>query len=238
MKIAFIGNSHTTQLYSNIENVSDLSIKYNGGVLSLYKIGASIKGLVNPNSRLGLKTMIKTFSEINSDYTLVYFLGQVDIEFGYYYKCIKDNIKYDVTEYIVDLINRYESYLLEQHKDIYILSINPCVLRNEERLFDICFREINGNMGYYSEENDSIKFENCKDFIDCYSIRYTHNKLFNKHLLDMCKRNNFTYIDFWHLVEENDTVRDEYNPKNIDHHLLNPNDNIFNFICSQVSLKD
>lgn len=238
MNICFIGNSHVSQLYNNIENVNcDLPIYYTHPILAIYKMGASIKGLVNANSQLGLAVSINNFLNINPSYKLIYFLGQVDIEFGYYYKCIKDNIKYDVHEYIINLINLYELYLLNmitKTKNIYILSINPCVLTSNERLFDICFKEDAGKLGYYSENSASINYENSKNFIDAYNIRYNNNKLFNKYLKEMCIKNNFNYIDYWHLVEENGNVKEEYKPKNIDHHLLNPNNNIFDFICSKL----
>jgi hypothetical protein len=220
MELCFIGNSHVSQLYYNIKNIDcEHPTHYSNKIIAIYKQGASIKGLVNTNSTLGLIHSIHKFIDINPSYNLIYFLGQVDIEFGYYYKCIKDNIKYDINVYIAHIIELYENHLLTINKNKYILSINPCVLSDNERLFEICFREDNGKVGFYSEFNNSINYENYKHYIDNYSIRYNNNRLFNKCLKDMCSKNNFKYIDFWHLIEDNGRVKDEYIPKGIDHHL-------------------
>jgi hypothetical protein len=238
MELCFIGNSHVSQLYYNIENIDcEDPTHYSNKIIAIYKQGASIKGLVNINSTLGLIHSIHKFIYKNPSYNLIYFLGQVDIEFGYYYKCIKDNIKYDINVYISHIIDLYESHLLSINEKKYILSINPCVLTDNKRLFEICFREDNGKVGFYSEVNNSINYENYKHYIDNYSIRYNNNRLFNKCLKEMCTKNNFKYIDFWHLVEDNGLVKDEYIPKHIDHHLLNPNDNIFKYISSCISNK-
>ena len=236
MQLCFIGNSHVSQLYYNIQNINcEDPTFYSNQIIAIYKPGASIKGLVNVNSKLGLIHSINKFINKNPSYNLIYFLGQVDIDFGYYYKCIKDNIKYDITEYISNIINLYENHLLSVTANKYVLSINPCVLTDNERLFEICFREDDGKIGFYSEFNNLITYENYKDYIDSYSIRYNNNRFFNNCLKEMCAKNNFKYIDFWHLVEENGHVKDEYMPKRIDHHLLNPNDNIYNYICSCIT---
>ena len=192
-KICFIGNSHICLLY-NFNEFYD-SNRVSNSYIGLYKEGASIKGLVNEKSKLKLKETIEQFIYQNPSYKLVFCLGQVDIEFGYYYKCIKDNIKYDVNDYINNLILLYEQYLLTIKQDKYILSINPCVLINKARLFKICFKEINGEKGFYSEKNTTINYSDCKDLIDDYSVRYRNNMLFNICLKKMCIRNNFNYIN-------------------------------------------
>lgn len=234
-QLCFIGNSHVGQLY----NFNELYVqgKVNSNYIALYKLGASIKGLTNTNSKLKLRETLEEFQYYNPSYKLIFFLGQVDIEFGYYYKCIKDNIKYDINNFINNLITLYEQYLLTLKCDIHILSINPCVLTDNERLFNICFKDGNGEQGYYSENNNSINYNDYKYLIDDYSTRYNNNILFNIRLKEMCIKNKFNYIDFWHIVTNNNQIKDDYFPKNIDHHLLHPNDDIFNYIRLNITSK-
>ena len=84
-------------------------------------MGASIKGLSNPNSKLQLNEKIQKYSFENPDSILVFFLGQVDIEFGYYYKCVCDKIKYKIEDYINEIINTFEKYLLTSVKNKFII---------------------------------------------------------------------------------------------------------------------
>jgi len=207
--LVFIGNSHLDQfnLYPYIKII--------------YERGASIKGLVNPKSRLLLKDTISKFIDTNPDHTLIYFLGQVDIEFGYYYKCIVDDIKYNINEYYDDIIEKYEKYLQTLTCNFYILSINPTTITNTNHIFNICFRCNNGKDGFYSEKNDNYTLtERVKDILnDSYEKRFLNNKLFNDKLESMCFKNNYKYIDFWEVLVDNNKVNKQYMPLDNDHHL-------------------
>ena len=175
MKLCFIGNSHLDQFNTELSNT-------NHTIHKLYCVGASIKGLTNPNSRLGLNKLIQEYSNQNEDSILVFFLGQVDIEFGYYYKCVCDNIKYDIELYINNLVQYFEKYLLTSIKNKFIiLSINPTVIDNIEHNFNVSFRCPNGYNGFYSNVSSNILFDTYKDIIynDSYEKRFTYNKLMN-----------------------------------------------------------
>ena len=207
--LAFIGNSHLRQfnLYQDI--------------VCIYEMGASIKGLVNPGSKLMLKNTINNFINDNPNHSLIFFLGQVDIEFGYYYKCIVDNIKYDINIYYDDIIKKYESYLQTLTCNFYILSINPTTITNTDHIFNVCFRSNNGKDGFYSEKNDNYTLnERVKEILnDSYQERFLNNKLFNDKLEFMCLKNNYKYIDFWEVVTNNNKVNEKYMPSDGDHHL-------------------
>jgi hypothetical protein len=232
--LCFIGNSHLSQFSLDKLNVQ--------GFLTcqvIYCTGASIKGLCNPDSKLQLKKQILDFQNLNPDYTLVFFLGQVDIEFGYYYKCTIDNKKHDVHDYIISLIKKYESFLSKELTNPFvILSINPTVIRNIEHNFNVSFKCPNGNNGFYSEENPDILFENYKDTIynDSYEVRYKNNKLFNEELNKMCEKNKYKYINFWEMVLDSaGNVKEEYMPKNEnDHHLCKNGFKLLKFIYSKL----
>jgi hypothetical protein len=204
-------------------------------------LGASIKGLSNPNSQLQLNEKIQQYSFENPDSILVFFLGQVDIEFGYYYKCVCDKIKYKIEDYINDIINTFEKYLLTSVKNKFIiLSINPTVIKNIEHNFNVSFRCNNGYNGYYSIENPDILFDNYKNTIynDSYEDRFYNNKLMNTYFKTMCIKNNFLYIYFWNIVMENDnTIKSKYLPYHDDHHLRLADDNeLIDYILYQIKL--
>ena len=209
-ELLFIGNSHLSQFNLNRKNIHELR-----------ETGASIKGLVNPDSRLQLRHSINNFIDNNTSFSCVFFLGQVDIEFGYYYKSIVDNIKYNINDYYNDLIKKYESYLKSLKCNFYILSINPTTIIDVTHIFNVCFRCNNGNIGYYSEHNINIVLtDEIKSILDdSYEVRMLNNKLFNTKLEEMCLKNGFKYIDFWDFVTENNKVKGKYMPSTNDHHL-------------------
>lgn len=228
-KLCFIGNSHIDQFH--------LDKQYTNIFNAIYCMGASIKGLTNPQSKLQLSSLIDNFQDNNKDYSFVFFLGQVDIEFGYYYKCVKLNNKIDINEYIDDIIDKFQTYLLNRVKiPFYILSINPTVINNIEHNFNVSFRCPNGKEGFYSEVDTNISFEQYK-FIynDSYETRFEYNKLFNDKLEIMCKKNNFRFINLWNSLVKDNKVIDKFIPKATDHHLVTSiYDNLFEKVLDQL----
>jgi hypothetical protein len=209
-KICFIGNSHINQ-FNLPENID-----------RLYCLGASIKGLSNPNSTLKLHEKIQEYCDEKPDAILLFVLGQVDIEFGYYYKCVKDGVKYAVKEYCDDLTQGFEQYLCHNIKNpFYVLSINPTVITDIIHNFNVSFRCINGIVGFYSELNESVQFEDVSQFYnDSFEVRFENNRIMNDSLRAMCEKNGFKFIDFWDvLLDEENRVKQQYLPYFLDHHL-------------------
>jgi len=97
-KFCLIGNSHISQFNNTNLNV-------------LYGYGASICGLYNDNSRLKLKEQILDYQHFNPEKTLVFFLGQSDVEFIYYYKSIKNNYKTNINEFLDDIVDKYVNFI-------------------------------------------------------------------------------------------------------------------------------
>ena len=230
MEIAFIGNSHLEQF-----NLATKKSEFT--FIKLGYLGASIKGLTNKNSTLGMNESILNYMINKPDALLIFFLGQVDIEFGYYYKCVIDNVKYDIIEYIDDLILRYEKYLKTITNKFIILPINPTVILDMKHSFRVSFRDLNGKESLYSDIRDDIKFEDVENtfYNDSYETRFNNNKLFNVQLEKMCIKNNYKYIDFWSVVvDEVGNVKPEYKT-NGDHHLANyGNHKILDYILSEI----
>lgn len=210
MSYCFIGNSHLDQ-FANAPHI-----------LKLYKMGASIKGLVNPTSTLRLRDDIYSFTQSNPNTKLVFFLGQVDIEFGYYYKCVMDQKKYDMEEYIDGLLDKYMAFLHTLNVPCIVLSINPHVLKENYHIYRICFTEDNGREGFYSQHRPDLSFESEKvqNFInDSFETRVSHTQLFNKKLQHACLINTIQFVDFWDFLFEDGVLRQKYVPKGVDHHL-------------------
>lgn len=229
MQLCFIGNSHISQFNLN---------KYNGdfNIHSIYCLGASIKGLTNTHSKLQLNKQIDEYYNKHPHSTLIYFLGQVDIEFGFFYKQWKEQTIITIDEYIDDLIRHYETYLLQHnHYNFLILPINPNVITDIKHNYKISFLEDNGKSGYYSEKTD-LKFENLQYL---YNLSYEqlcyNNKLFNKKLKHMCLKHNFKFIDFIPLLLENGNLKQQYKPKHVDHHLVCKDTIILEYILNHIS---
>jgi hypothetical protein len=228
--LAFIGNSHLEQF-----NLHTKQCEFTFHKMGF--LGASIKGLTNENSTLGMKDSINAYCINNPDSILIFVLGQVDIEFGYYYKCVIDNIKYDISEYIDDLILRYEKYLNSLTNKFIILPINPTVILDMKHSFYVSFRDLNGKLSFYSDILEDIKYEDVEKtfYNDSYETRFNNNKLFNERLEIICKKNNYKYINFWSVVlDEQGNVKQEYKTLG-DHHLSNcGNHNILDYVLSKI----
>jgi hypothetical protein len=65
-----------------------------------------------------LKEQILDYQNLNPEKTLVFFLGQSDVEFIYYYKSIKQNYKIDITEFLDDIVNKYIDFIVKYIKNL------------------------------------------------------------------------------------------------------------------------
>jgi len=60
--------------------------------------------------------------------------------------------------------------------------------------------------------------------------RINYNILLEK----MCEKNNFNFINYWDLIVEYNQVKQEYMPINLDHHIVNNDNLIINFIKKEL----
>ena len=223
-KICLIGNSHTSQFDEN--NLTDV----------LYGYGASIFGLLNENSVLRLKDEILNYQKNHPEKILVFFLGQTDIEFIYYYRCAQQNKKIDINLYIDDLIHKY-IYFIKTYitNNCILLGINPNVIKDNIHIFNVNFRASN-NSDPNGTHNQKVKYEDYLDiYNDSYETRFSYNIQFNNKLKSMCIENNIKYCDLnKHIIDENGNVRNEYLHANLDHHLKPTR---FLFLCLLEEIK-
>jgi hypothetical protein len=184
------------------------------------KTGATIKGLVNPNSKLGLHEDIQQIIKQSPDARLLFFLGQVDIDFGYYYKCVMDSVKYPIEPYIDDLIERYIKYIKQLPIQSCVITINPTTILDMAHTHHVCFKEDYGVHGLYSSTTN-IPYESIRDIYlnDSYESRVSFCKLFNDRLEAASREANIPCINLWDEIVVEGTIRSEYIPHGGDHHL-------------------
>jgi hypothetical protein len=220
-KFCLIGNSHTAQFDNPNLNI-------------LYGYGSSICGLYNNNSTLKLKEKILQYQEVNPEKHLVFFLGQSDVEFIYYYKSIKNNNKMDINTFIDEIVVNYVQFIINYIKKPIILGINPTTTQNNEHIFNVNFREQNNTnpSGTYLL---NLQYEDVKHFYDNFELRFNNNLLFNKKLKAECEKNNIIYVDLNDEVIDRDMmkVKDIYQPKQDDHH-LNKNIRLYHTLIHKI----
>jgi len=103
----------------------------------------------------------------------------INIEFGYYFNCVKENRKIDFDEFIIKLINGYEDFLKNNITNKFvILGINPTLIKDIHHNFRVSFRCPNGEKALYSQVNYEINFDDVKEcYNDAYQVRFEKNKL-------------------------------------------------------------
>ena len=231
--IVFIGNSHISQF--DIDNIPN---SYNISVDLLEFPGASIKGLLNNNSKTGLLQKINSYNFENK--LAIFILGQCDVEFGYYYKSVQNGEKLEFSDFVEDLIAKYDSYLSNVNFDFVVLGINPCVVEDIKHNFrvnwndDICFFE--NQINETGTLNSNLRFE---DHLHIYNedlkSRNDNHKFFNSRLRELCSERNYKFVDLYEDITENDIVLPEFKNFGLDHH-LRKNIRLFDILHNKINL--
>jgi len=221
-KFCLIGNSHTSQFN-------------NHNLCVLYGYGASICGLYNENSVLKLKEKIMEYQRIHPDKYLVFFLGQSDIEFIYYYKSIKNNSKINITEFINEIVQKYIEFVIKYINKPIILGINPTVIKSNEHIFNVNFRDtVSLNTNPAGSNHLNIKYDDVKHFYDDFEKRFCNNLNFNKILREECQKHKVPYFDLnKYILDEKNNVKEEYLQNREDHH-LKPNNNLYVYLINEL----
>jgi hypothetical protein len=209
----FVGNSHLDQFCLDSSH---------GIVLCLP--GASIKGLVNNNSTSGLNKKIEDFN--SKENTIIFHLGQVDFEFGYYYKSALNGKKLDKNAFIESIFKIFENYLLSLKSEIIVIGLNPTVIQKTNQIFIVNFKDnmcwSNNKIQETGELND-ISFESLMHiYDDDMSERNDFLKKANNCLKLICEKNHIPFLDLWPCLfdEEKQTIFTRFMPSREDHHLV------------------
>ncbi len=221
-----VGNSHAS-IFDYFKNVYFIS-----------KPGASIVGLLKQNTKTRLNEDVHNSLESFKNTTYIFYLGQCDIEFSYYYKSVLNNEKLNVDEYIYKLINTYELFLQKISNKIIIFGINPCVVKDNSYNFKICFKDNNpfakdNENGCYDEK---IIYEDYLHiFNDSQKDKNIIHKNLNESLKKMANKNQYNYFDIWDLViDENGNVKNIYQPIENDCH-IKKNNEICDYLLQKIN---
>lgn len=211
----FIGNSHLDQFMIIPSNTCQL--------ISLP--GASIKGLINPVSLTGLNRRI--YAVCHPTNTMVFHLGQVDFEFGYYYKSALANKKLDKAAFITETINIYSEFLDTISSKKIIIGLNPTVIDDMRHTFNVnfkdrmCFR--NNTIQGTGEFDTGLTYEGLSHiYDDDIDVRNEFLLLANNALKEMCHTKSIIFYNVWDALISTDTsrIKECYHPKRLDHHIV------------------
>lgn len=217
--VYFVGNSHLDQFIVN-------NIRLPVPTRTLCVSGASIRGLTNPNSTTGLNSLIRSVDR--DDALFVFHLGQVDIEFGYFYKSALQNRRLDQREYIDEMIQRYETFLSSLQGKCMIVGVNPSVITDMGHIFRVNFQDsicsANNTLQETGCWNSSVAFDSLAHIYDMTQKELTgFLKMANCAIQDMCTRTGCRFLNMWPiLADESDHVAAEFCPPKdrIDHHIV------------------
>jgi len=229
-KYFLVGNSHLSQ-FKSIEEESTFKIKLLGGA------GASIRGLLNPNSLTGLNQQVKQH-DIDISTCFIFHLGQVDIEFGYYYKCALANTKLDIHTFIADTIDIYTRYLKTIQGKIIIIGINPTAITDMSHTFYVNFKDTvchqNNKVQQVGEfQTDRTYASLAHIYNDSIDIRNQSLLFMNNALDKMCAANGWKFIDMMPIVSINGQLAPQFQPTRLDHHLI-PSLELSTYVLSQL----
>lgn len=226
-----VGNSHAEQFKSFVD-------------ISLYPVkkinlsGASIRGLLNPNSRTGINIIIKEVDTCPNN-VFLFHLGQVDIEFGYYYKSVLANSKLDVSKFIVDTIQIYEQFLQQIKGTPVVIGISPTAIKDTQHIFYVNFKDTmchaNNKLQEVGELIEEKTYESLAHIYND-SIEKRNQALFsmNDALKTMCIKNRWEFIDMMPILNENGILAERFQYPHLDHH-IKPSDELGKYLSDRLN---
>lgn len=225
-KFAIIGDSHA-MYFCQLNKVADL-VDSRWGVFD-YKVAdisaATIRGFGNRKSTLKVSDRVDTIiDEINPSH-LVFGLGQVDTELGYYYRSIVkgDSLDNSVDNFIEETVDTYRQYLTslkEKYRvGIIIKGVNPTVLINQTFAANYIS---NITTEHFSDKDKRLSMkQKVKDELPDYEFRFDLNRKLNDALKLLANELDARYFEIWDQVIDPATgmVFLKYLPATFDHHL-------------------
>jgi hypothetical protein len=199
--------------------------------------GASIRGLLNSNSLTGLNQEVKQH-DIDISTCFIFHLGQVDIEFGYYYKCALANVKLDIHTFIADTIDIYTKYLQTIQGKIIIIGVNPTAITDMSHTFYVNFKDTmchqNNRVQQVGEFQSNRTYESLAHiYNDSIDIRNQSLLFMNNALQKMCVINGWKFIDMTPIVAKDGQLAPQFQPNRLDHHLV-PSIELSLYVLSQL----
>ena len=185
--ITLLGDSHTLCFCGSSLWNKNLLIDDNTLIINRNRDSVSISGLNNPKSKTGYNKIINdNFKNKINCYNL-FKLGQVDVEYVYYYKTLVKMENITKTDFYTNIIDKYLEYLNKfNNGNKIICGINLHASGKTD--FDI----------NYLKTIIGIDIDIDKTLFN-HQIKMEDHLKFNKILKEKCILNNITYFD---LTEE------------------------------------
>ena len=218
--IYYFGCSHS-MIFGNDINKNYKFIDYHTDSVSL-------KGLKNVNSKTNYNNFIINNIDKLKNNIILFKIGQVDIEFGYYYKTLIKNECINIEEFTDNLIEIYEEFLNKINYSNYKIIICGISLPAYNNIkHSIGYKGSIINLKKYSDRINSID-ENIDTLTKMFGTLEEQTKnslLFNEKLKNLCQKLNLPYIDFTEEFIDNTTniLKKEYTTDS-DHHYKSIND--------------
>ena len=194
-------------------------------------LGASARGLVNPQSRSGYGAMVKSAIEgldrrLAAPIPAIFCFGQVDVEFVYYYKLIQDGLPHSaerVTQFIAETVARYVAFLVEigRYRKLKVhaaVIFPPCLYDETIRAGYINGRIVRINtdadLTFLTEQVKTFDFPSLRERTDIH-------RQFNARLREACRDSGIPVIDLFDDLLRDGVADERYmvEPKGKDHHL-------------------
>ena len=218
IEITLFGDSHTL-CFVGLSIKSDqylLINQYNKQFLikNRNKDSVSITGLTNKDSKLKYNKIINYNINNNDNNYYIFKLGQVDVEYIYYYKLFVKKESIDIIDFYNKTINSYISFLKSIcKKNIFVCGINLTSWTNIKYYISYLSSIINIDIDTLSEL--------LKDFT--LLEKQKNHLLFNKILKEKCDEENIIYFDLTNeccnITDNEISVKKEYlDIKKKDHH--------------------
>ena len=215
--ITLFGDSHTL-CFVGLSIIGDkylLVNKYNKNILIKNRNhdSVSITGLTNKDSKLQYNSIIYNNINNNDNNYYMFKLGQVDVEYVYYYKLFVKKENINIIDFFTKTVNNYILFLQSlSNKNILVCGINLTSWTNI--IYYINY------LSYIINIDVNIVSGLLKDFT--LLEKQKNHLLFNNILEKKCIENNIKYFDLTNEccdISENEiSVKKEYLSVNQNHH--------------------
>lgn len=226
MKILIFGDSHS-RYFNLTHELCNIEEKFKGITISVSTIpGLSIRGFGKRNSTLKSMEKLNSLIDKESPDILVFAIGQVDVELGYYYKKIVKSESITFDDYIKPIANEYFSQIEKiahqkniDNSSIIIKGINHSTLTKfRDKAINYTSRIITENIEDVNKiniykEKLSVNFPSSLERIA------NHTKT-NEIYKNIAKSKDFKYFDINNEISNSGFIHDHFLPTSQDHHLV------------------
>lgn len=203
--ITLFGDSHTLCFVGSSLRNKYLYITYknkNFIIKNASQDSVSISGLDKQSSKLSYNNTIRTNIDIKTSNYNMFKLGQVDVEYIYYYKIYKKHEIITKTEFYNDIITKYIKFLLSLNVNVIVCGINlPGFKTNNEIIQYLSYVT---NISEYDLINKEITLQ----------IKMKDALFFNNMLKQICLKFNIIYFDLIDetikYIDDNIYIKDDF----------------------------